>query len=428
MQFREGHRISLPGEGDYREVDGAIPSGDGSWTLFVNGPAGLQKVQLSASGAGDVEVLDTDGKADSAMVLAGLWAEWMRRAAATSRGSALVTVPLQPYPHQVAAVYEAMLPQVGLRYLLADEPGTGKTIMAGLWLREAQRLRFVRRAIIVSPAHLVTKWQADFERFFGGGLKRITAETVRQDALATTHDTWIVSLELAAVNQAVYEAVHPDRSGFDTVVFDEAHRLTPTAVQYHRVGRMLAHNTKRALLMTATPHRGSERLFRSLMHLVDPEVFPEPGDADSESSFHLRPGPLHFLRRMKEEIVDLDGATKLFKPREARNVAVPLNATERAFYDEALDLVDRFFPPVAVTLAKMVYGKRASSSLHALAETLRRRRDKMGGENPADGQLHRSVHGSGHDDRCNHEHRPMEVSACQVLRWRCTNARRFVAR
>ena len=72
--------------------------------------------------------------------------------------------------------------------------------------------------------------------------------------------------------------------------------------------------------MTATPHRGNERLFRSLMHLVDPEVFPEPSDADGESSYRLRPGPLHFLRRMKEEIVDLDGATKLFKPREARNV------------------------------------------------------------------------------------------------------------
>ena len=344
----------------------------------------MQKIRLSATKAAATEILDTDGKADSAMVLAGLWAEWMRRAAATSRGSALATVPLQPYPHQVSAVYEAMLPQVGLRFLLADEPGTGKTIMAGLWLREAQRLGFVNRAIVVSPAHLVTKWQADFERFFGGGLKRITAETIRQDALATTHDTWIVSLELAAVNQAVYEAIHPDRSGFDSVIFDEAHRLTPTAVQYHRVGRMLAHNTKRSLLMTATPHRGSERLFRSLMHLVDPEVFPEPGDADSESSFHLRPGPLHFLRRMKEEIVDLDGATKLFKPREARNVPIPLNATERAFYDEALDLVDRFFPPVATTLAKMVYGKRASSSLHALAETLRRRREKMGAENPAD--------------------------------------------
>ena len=166
------------------------------------------------------------------------------------------------------------------------------------------------------------------------------------------------------------------------MIFDEAHRLTPTAVRYHRVGRMLAHNTKRALLMTATPHRGNERLFRSLMHLVDPEVFPEPGDADGESSYRLRPGPLHFLRRMKEEIVDLDGATKLFKPREARNVPVPLNATERAFYDEALDRVDRFFPSVATTLAKMVYGKRASSSLYALAETLRRRRGSHGRREP----------------------------------------------
>ncbi len=229
-------------------------------------------------------------------------------------------------------MYEAMLPQVGLRFLLADEPGTGKTIMAGRWLREAQRLGFVNRAIIVSPAHLVTKWQADFERFFGGGLRRITAGTVREEALAATHNRWIVSLNLAAVNQAVYEADHLAGAGFDTVVFDEAHRLTPTAVQYHRVGRMPAHNTKRALLTTATPHRGSERLFRSLMHLVDPEVFPEPSEADSDASQQLRPGPLHFLRRMKEEIVDLDGATKLFKPREARNVPVPLNASERAFY------------------------------------------------------------------------------------------------
>ena len=198
MQFTEGQRIRLEGESDYREVDTALSSGDGSWTLFVNGPAGLQKIRLSATKAAATEILDTDGKADSAMVLAGLWAEWMRRAAAISRGSALATVPLQPYPHQVSAVYEAMLPQVGLRFLLADEPGTGKTIMAGLWLRETQRLGFVNRAIVLSPAHLVTKWQADFERFFGGGLKRITAETIRQDALATTHDTWIVSLELTA--------------------------------------------------------------------------------------------------------------------------------------------------------------------------------------------------------------------------------------
>lgn len=403
MQFIKGQRIRLPGDGSYWELDGAIPSGDGSWVLYLSGSDGLEKVELTASAAAATDILDTDGGGESATVLAGFWAEWMRRAAVISRGSALATVPLHPYPHQVSAVYEMMLPQVGLRFLLADEPGTGKTVMAGLWLREGQRFGFVNRAIIVSPAHLVTKWQADFERFFGGGLRRITADTILQDGLATPHNTWIVSLELAAMNQAVYEAIHPDRAGFDAVILDEAHRLTPTAVRYHGVGRMLAHNTKRALLMTATPHRGDERLFHSLMHLVDPRVFPEPSESDTGWSYSLKPGPLHFLRRMKEEIVDLDGVTKLFNPREARNLAVPLNATERAFYDEALDLVDRFFPKIATTLAKMVYGKRASSSLYALAETLRRRRERMGGENPSDA-AHR-VDPEGEDEEARNEAR-----------------------
>ena len=111
MQFRERQRIRLPGDGDYREVDGAIPSGDGSWIVFVSGPAGLRKVELSATNVAAVDVLDTDGKAESATGLAGLWAEWMRRAATKSRGSALATVPLHPYPHQVSAVYKAILPR-----------------------------------------------------------------------------------------------------------------------------------------------------------------------------------------------------------------------------------------------------------------------------------------------------------------------------
>ena len=102
---------------------------------------------------------------------------------------------------------------MGLRFLLADELGTGKTIMAGLWLRGAQRLGLVNRAIIVSPAHLVTEWQADFERLFGGGLRRITVDRIRERGLATGDDAWIIPLELAAMTQAVYEAAHPDRAG-----------------------------------------------------------------------------------------------------------------------------------------------------------------------------------------------------------------------
>ena len=74
---------------------------------------------------------------------------------------------------------------------------------------------------------------------------------------------WVVSLELAGMNQSVLEAIDPDRAGWDAVVFDEAHRMTPTAGQWHRVGLTLARKTPRVVLMTATPHRGNEWLFRS---------------------------------------------------------------------------------------------------------------------------------------------------------------------
>jgi superfamily II DNA or RNA helicase len=383
-KLAEGQRIRLPGEDRYVVVELAQATSDGGLKLVVDDRGDLRKAALTSDQAADIEALTEDGGADPSTVLAGLWVEWMRRASQTASATALATTPLRPYPHQNRAVYGAMLPQPLLRFLLADEPGTGKTIMGGLWVREMQRLGFVRRALIVSPAHLVTKWQADFERFLGGGLRRITADTIREDALSGGHDLWVVSLELAAVNPAVYEAIHPDEAGWDAVVFDEAHRLTPSAERYHRVGRMLAINTPRAALMTATPHRGNEWLFRALMHLVDPKVYPEIKQLDDEQPVQrLKPGPLHFLRRMKEELVDYDGVTRLFLERVAHNVVVPLNVDERGFYNEALDLVDQFFPPAARGLAKMVYGKRGASALYSLAETLRRRRAGMGG-NPAD--------------------------------------------
>ncbi len=384
MAFEPGSRVRIPHRTDltgYVQIELAMPAGDG-WTLIVGESAdNLKKVDLTREQAAACEILTEDGVGDSAAVLAGLWTAWMKAAGAGARSAAMASSPLKPYAHQMNAVYGAMLPQPALRFLLADEPGTGKTIMAGLYLREMQRLGFVRRAVVVAPAHLVTKWQADFERFFGGGLRAITAQTVREHALETDHDLWIVSLDLAAVNPAVQAAVHPDRAGWDAVVFDEAHRLTPTAESYYQAGELLALNTPRALLMTATPHRGKEWLFRALLHLVDPDVYPEVAVGE-EPKYAVKPGRMHFLRRMKEDLVDFDGVTKLFKGRHASNETIPLNPTEVSFYDEALDLVDRFFPTNAVPLGRMVYGKRAASSLYALAETLKRRRDGMGSAMP----------------------------------------------
>ena len=120
------------------------------------------------------------------------------------------------------------------------------------------------------------------------------------------------------------------------------------------------------------------------MHLVDPEVYPDPGEDPKAELRPVKPGPVHFLRRMKEDLVDYDGRTPLFRSRRAHNMVVPLNSVEQPFYDEALALVDAYFLPVAAPLARMVYGKRAASSLYALAETLRRRRDHTGTESPVE--------------------------------------------
>ena len=386
MTFDVGQRLHIPDRGlsDWVTVDFA-QAANGGWKLYVKDESGtLHPVELTQAEVEGVTVLSEDGAADSSRVLAGLWTQWMAAAGANATTTLLASTPLRPFAHQSNAVYGAMLPQPRLRFLLADEPGTGKTIMCGMYLREMQKLGFVRRALVVAPAGLVSKWQADFGRFFGGELRRITNETIQQHGLAAPHDMWIVSLELAAINPAVQEAIRPDVAGWDVVVFDEAHRLTPTAETFHRVGRLLAKNTPRALLMTATPHRGSEWLFRHLLHLVDPEVYPDPGDDAKAELRPIRPGPIHFLRRMKEGLVAYDGRTKLFKGRTAHNKLVPLNLTEHGYYVEALDLVNRFFPADAAPLARMVYGKRAASSLYALAETLKRRRDRMGSESPVE--------------------------------------------
>lgn len=374
--------VGKPEFATVRYVIDATPGSNA--TLVVLGDDGsMFEIETGNGTLDSVRPLSSDGTADSEKILAGMWTRWMAAAAINADSSAMATTQLRPYAHQATAVYGAMLPQPMLRFLLADEPGTGKTIMAGLYIREMQRLGLLKRAIIVCPANLASKWVADFERFLGGGLRHLRAATVQENAL-NNHDLWVVSLELAAMNPQVQEAIRPDRAGWDLVVFDEAHRLTPTASTFHQVGRLLAKNTPRALLMTATPHRGKEWLFRHLLHLVDPEVYPDPGGDPSTALSALKPGPIHFLRRMKEDLVDYDGKTRLFRERTATNHKVPLSSTEFAYYEAALNMVEKFFPPAAVPLASMVYGKRAASSLHALKETLLRRQDKMGSMSEAE--------------------------------------------
>jgi hypothetical protein len=140
MNFVAGFRVRIPERPDlpgYVRIELAVPTGDG-WQLFVEQPTGgFQKVELTREQAAACETLTEDGGGDSTAVLAGLWNAWMGAASAGARSAAFASSPLTPYAHQMNAVYGAMLPQPNLRFLLADEPGTGKTIMAGMYLRES---------------------------------------------------------------------------------------------------------------------------------------------------------------------------------------------------------------------------------------------------------------------------------------------------
>ncbi|WP_432983240.1 helicase-related protein [Dactylosporangium sp. CA-233914] len=377
--------VELPAKGRQVRVDGDLVTvrdadwaGDGAIELLVlDGGGQPRRILLSEDQltAGLVPVNDRGGQPERA--LTGLWGRWMQHAVPRIRSAVLATRPLKPYAHQDDAVHGHMLTQPRLRFLLGDEPGTGKTIMAGMYLTEGRRQGLIQgRVVVVVPAHLVTKWERDLQRLFGVEARRITNLIAADPAdLDPRYDTWVVSVDLFTHNADVRRKVAGQRASWSLAIVDEAHRLTPTS-QYLAAGRALAERTHHLLLLTATPHRGKEHYFRGLMNLLDPTLYPwDPRQSDYESA--LVPSKLSFLRRMKEQLVDHDG-NDLFPPRFSETIAVNLNPYEAAAYDAVMDYVDAFYADNA-TLARSIYGKRAASGLHAAAATIRRREAALKG-------------------------------------------------
>ena len=361
------------------EVLTVLGTTDDRFNLVLKGPSGLAEITLTAAELEDARQPTNDGLGSSAGAIAGLWGKWMEWATPRIRSAATATKPVKPYAHQDEAVFVHMLPQPRLRFLLADEPGTGKTITTGMYIVEGRRRRVVPgRVLVVSPAHLVSKWIADLNRYFGIDAEKLDSANARSPRpLRGDVDVWVVSVDLFTHNpDALRKVAGPDAS-WSLVVFDEAHRLTPTS-QYLGAAREVARATHHLLLLTATPHRGKEWYFQSLFNLLDPDLYPitaEAGDTDPDR--RLRPGQLHFLRRMKEDLRDHDG-NKLFKERFAETLPVDLGGEELACYDAVLNYVESWYDSRA-TLAQSIYGKRAASAITAAAATLRRRRDILSG-------------------------------------------------
>jgi superfamily II DNA or RNA helicase len=317
-----------------------------------------------------------DGRGDPQRALAALWGKWMEWAVPRIRSAVLATRPLRPYAHQDAAVFGVMLKQPRLRFLLADEPGTGKTIMTGMYLVEGRRRGLVPgKTIIVVPAHLVSKWIRDLRRLFGVEAKRITTEIGREpEDLRPDVDVWVVSLDLFTYNSDVRRKVAGRDASWSLVVFDEAHRLTPTS-QYLDATRQAAAVAHHLLLLTATPHRGNEYFFRALANLLEPALYPWSLEDTDYGGTALQPSELHFLRRMKEDLRGFDDEP-LFPPRYAEVRGVQLSGVEQDAYDAVMAYVDKWYGEHGM-LARSIYGKRAASSVTAAYETLRRRSEAL---------------------------------------------------
>src|SRR6185312_7797738 len=192
---------------------------------------------------------------------------------------AVHTSQVEPLPHQITAVYEAMLPRQPLRFLLADDPGAGKTIMAGLLIKELIARGDLQRCLVVCPGSLAEQWQDELYRRF-----HLPFEILTNDKLeAARTGNWFVETNLVIArldklsrNEDVQEKLKPPDARWDLVVVDEAHKMSATffggEIKYtkrYRLGQLLSTLTRHFLLLTATPHNGKEEDFQLFMALLD---------------------------------------------------------------------------------------------------------------------------------------------------------------
>lgn len=311
---------------------------------------------------------------------------------------------IDPLPHQRIAVYQRMLPQSRLRFLLADDAGAGKTIMTGLYVRECLSRRTIRRVLVVVPAGLVGNWYRELNQLFQLRFKIVVgADTkVGNPFIGPDSDLIVVSVDSLRAARLFQCLRDPAVQLYDLVVFDEAHKLsahrdpdgTVRATDRYRLAEAIAGvrelpedwrlpwATHHLLLLTATPHMGKEFPYYCLWRLLEPELF------STETAFANFPRdsrPRYFLRRVKEEMVDLHGKP-LFPIRVCDTHSYDLSqgdVSEQTLYDRTTGYIRHYYNQArllnrqAARFAMTVFQRRLASSTWALLCSLRRRLEKL---------------------------------------------------
>lgn len=302
---------------------------------------------------------------------------------------AVHTSSVEPLPHQISAVYQEMLPKLPLRYVLADDPGAGKTIMTGLFIKELIARGDLKRCLIVSPGSLSEQWQDELYSKFHLRFEILTndrMESAVSGNVFTEVDRCICRLDKLARSEELQEKLKV--SEWDLIVCDEAHKMSATVwggeVKYTKrflLGRLLSNITKNLLLLTATPHNGKEEDFHLFLSLVDPDRF-EGIHNKSQKSVDVG----DVMRRLvKEELLKFDGKP-LFPERIAYTVNYDLSPMEAALYQAVTDYVQEEFNradklnkerKTTVGFALTILQRRLASSPEAIYQSLHRRCERL---------------------------------------------------
>lgn len=303
---------------------------------------------------------------------------------------AMNTSKVDPLPHQIEAVYGYVLQIPRIRFLIADDPGAGKTIMAGLIIKELKLRNMAKRILIVCPGHLKDQWRREMSDRFEE--KFLVIDRGLLDALYG-ENVWLRETQIiTSIDFAKRDDVLPSISAahFDLIIVDEAHKMS--AYKYgektektgrYKLGEALSRITEHLLFLTATPHKGDPENFRLFLDLLEPGFFAT--DAMLQESIRNGDNPL-FIRRIKEDLKDFEGKP-LFLPRHVDTVSFNLGTSspnEKDLYNKLSNYVNTQYNKALtkdkkrnVAFALVILQRRLASSTYALLRSLERRKKRL---------------------------------------------------
>jgi len=288
---------------------------------------------------------------------------------------------INPLPHQLEAV-ELMMRRIPVCFLLADDPGAGKTIMAGLVLRQLKSQGAVGRTLIVTPASLLTQWQWEMQEKFTEEFRianRGNIDSWHKD------NQWIISIDFARQEEIKLQLSQID---WDLLIVDEAHKMAAYKIgqrikksKRYQLGEILVEMSRNIIFLTATPHKGDEENFLLFLKLLDPDIF---ANVSIMSQILREPENNIFLRRLKEKMRGFDDKP-LFPNRYVKTITYELTEAEKHLYDSVTEYLNHNFSErfrdtrsnTGIGIARMVFQRRLASSTSAIARTLERRLNKV---------------------------------------------------